>query len=306
MTNDWDDTVAALPGEIDTEAGPSQAYLVVIRGNNVGETFPVTGPTMLIGRGVGADLRINDEGVSRFHCKLHVHNNSFAVEDLKSRNGTYCNGEPVTRMRSLIEGDRLQIGTTFVLRFTFVESNSRASVVDMQSDVRDRLTGAFSRRHFMDRLETLVPNALERRASLSLVLVHIDRHPDIANTQGQPVLDQMLIEIATHIRGAIQPNDILARMSAGDFAILLERASPGDTFMLAERLRKQAHAQAATPTGITLSFGIANINELAIESAHDLLVAAGSALNRARSQGGNRTVLCTPDLIREPKNRATV
>jgi two-component system cell cycle response regulator len=154
MSNDYDDTLAALPGEVAALA-PSQAYLVVVRGTNVGETFPVVGPAMVIGRGAGADVRLNDESISRFHCKILQDQGGFLLADLGSRNGTFCNGEPVIpAMRTLHEGDRLQIGTTFVLRFTYVENSSRASSTSLsQNTVRDPLTGVFSKHFFMDQLE---------------------------------------------------------------------------------------------------------------------------------------------------------
>ena len=305
--DDWDDTVASLPGALlDVDTGPSQAFLVVVRGNNVGETFPVAIPTMVIGRGAGVDLRLNDEGVSRFHCKLHQVHNQILVEDLGSRNGTYVNGEPVLPThRVLVEGDRVQIGTTSVLRFTYVETSPRTSIPDLQSEVRDPLTGALGRRFFMDQLDRDVATALTEMSSLSLALVHIDRYPEIAADRGQLVLDQLLVTVSKLIVASLRTGDTIARMSAGDFALVSRWASPGDMFMLAERLRKHVHGD-ATLGGATLSLGIAAIHELPIETAQDLLVAAGGALNRARSQGGNRTVLCTPDLIREPRNRATV
>src|SRR5688572_29685302 len=87
--------------------------------------YPVKAPFMVIGRGAGADLRVDDEGVSRFHAKLIEQPLGVTIEDLGSRNGTYCNGERVgPGTRILEEGDRLQIGTTFVLRFTYLEGDS--------------------------------------------------------------------------------------------------------------------------------------------------------------------------------------
>jgi diguanylate cyclase (GGDEF)-like protein len=307
-TDDWDDTVAALPGDLETDPGPSQAYLVVVRGNNVGTSYAVTGPTMVVGRAAGSDLRLNDDGVSRFHCKLHHHPNGIVVEDLGSRNGTYCNGERLLPgLRPLVEGDRLQIGTGSVLRFTYVEA-AETSPVPLQSDSPDELTGAIGRRMFMDRLETEVEAALARKTPLSLVLVHIDRFAAIATTHGKAVLDQIAFEVANCIRENPRPDDVVARIGPGDFAVLSLWVSPGDTFMFAESVRKRVLQRAVTsaPVQVSLSLGIASIHELNVDGAHDLLLAAGSALQRARGAGGNRSVLCTPDLVREPKNRATV
>jgi diguanylate cyclase (GGDEF)-like protein len=300
VSGDWEDTLAAIPGDFG-EPGAGQAYLVVVRGTNVGETYPVVGPSMVIGRGAGVELRVNDDGVSRFHCKLHDDTDAILVEDLGSRNGTYLNGERLTPgLRRLVEGDRLQIGTTIVFRFTYVESTDMLARVDPETGTRDQLTGAMTRRSFMDRLDAEVALASEHKVPLSLVLVHIDRSGEIAADQGQGELDRLTVSVANQIRENMRPEDLLARFGADDFALASIWASPGDTYMFAERLRKRAQAP------MTLSLGIASMSELVVDTGQDLLLAAGSALHRARSQGGNRTVLCTPDLVGDPKMRITI
>ncbi|CAN5129023.1 hypothetical protein BH11MYX1_BH11MYX1_45870 [soil metagenome] len=301
--SEWDDTV--LSGEVAAISGTSNAYLVIVRGTNVGTTLAVTGPTVVIGRGIGADLRIDDEGVSRLHCKLHVKPDMVFVEDLGSRNGTFCNGERIALgLRQLNEGDRLQIGSALVMRLTYADQPTS----DAREDSNDPVTGARSRRHLMTWLETEVAANLTRTTPLSLVLVHVDRFTDIQADHGQPVLDAIMADIATRIRTNPCKNDILARIGPGEFVVGSVGASPADTFMFAERLRKGS-MQKPTLAGmapVTLSLGVAAITELEIETAHDLLLAAGTALHRARSQGGNRAVLCTSELFREPKGRVSL
>lgn len=309
MTDEWDDTVAALPGSIDAVDGPGQAYLVVVRGAEVGETYPVIGPDMVIGRGAGADLRLNDEGVSRFHCRLRHQGSAIVIEDLGSRNGTYCNGERIVPgMRALVEGDRLQIGTTIVLRFTYVDvSPEMPTISGEQSVIRDPLTRTHSRRYFVSQLESEVTHALGHRSPLCLLLIHIDRYSELCELQGQPFADQLTVRVADHIRDNIREDHIVARIAAGEFALMSRSVSSGTMFMLAERLRKTIPSPTQDkPFKFTLSIGLAAMSELRIETAHDLLVAAGSALHRARSQAGNRVVLCTQDLLHEPKNRTRV
>jgi diguanylate cyclase (GGDEF)-like protein len=293
---------------LDDERG--QAYLVVVRGNNVGESYLVTGPDMVIGRGAGADLRLDDEGVSRFHCKLRQQAGGIIVEDLDSRNGTYRNGERVVAgMPVLVEGDQLRIGTTSILRFTYVvgASDSNPSS-DGPVTVRDLLTGTFSRRHFIDRLEGEVSSALADKSSLALLLVHIDRYDEFSVTQGQEVVDQLTITVAGKIQSCVHSEDMLARLDGGDFALMSRATSPGDAFMLAERLRASSVGLSVPSSSrpVTLSLGIASIYDLPISTARTLLVAAGTALHRARSQGGNRAVLCTPDLLHESRHTTKV
>jgi len=63
----------------------------------------------VIGRSVSSDVVINDTSVSRRHAELAVSNGSCTVTDLKSRNGTYLNGEQI-ETAELRDGDRLTLG----------------------------------------------------------------------------------------------------------------------------------------------------------------------------------------------------
>jgi len=304
VNNNWDDTVAALPGEIESELRQGRAYLVVVRGSHVGEIYPVLQTDMVIGRGVGADLRLDDDGVSRFHCKLRRTDDGIVIEDLASRNGTYCNGTRVVPGAPVLaEGDRLQIGTTIVLRFTYEEADDSEAPPepDSQVEVTDPLTGTHSRRYFVDLLQNEVGAALKRGSPLSLVLIQIDRYTDLCATHGQAYVDQVTIRLAAHIRDNIRKVDVLARIGGGEFSLMSHAASPGDTFMLAERLRKSSAkvlAPADAPQRITLSIAVAALHELKISGGNDLLIAAGTGLHRARIQGGDLVVLCTQELLR--------
>lgn len=62
-----------------------------------------------IGRGTEADLVILDEKASRLHCGIRVWDGDFLLKDLKSKNGTFVNGERVDMAR-LDPGDQIRIG----------------------------------------------------------------------------------------------------------------------------------------------------------------------------------------------------
>jgi two-component system, cell cycle response regulator len=305
--SDWEDTAVAVPESL-REATTKQACLVVVCGSRIGETHLITASEVVIGRATGADLRIDDEGVSRFHCRLRQTPDGVIVEDLSSRNGTFCNGERVTpHMRPLVDGDRLQIGTTSVLRFTYAETTIPFQSVDFedQGSVRDTSTGLFSRRYFLDKLNTEVSQALVKKVPLSLLLLHIDRFSEYDDS----IASEIATCVAGHIRERVahRPNDILARFANGEFALLMHCTTPGDTFMLAERIRTSSTALTFTcpkklTHKITLSLAVAAMTELHITTGNELLIAAGRALQRAMHKGGNRVSLCTEDMLRAPKD----
>jgi predicted component of type VI protein secretion system len=66
-------------------------------------------PRVVIGRGRGCGLVLDDLRVSRQHAALIVRRGELWVEDLGSTNGTSVDGEPV-RVRPLAPGEEVRFG----------------------------------------------------------------------------------------------------------------------------------------------------------------------------------------------------
>src|SRR4029079_11891367 len=64
--------------------------------------------TIAIGRAVDNDVRITSGLVSRHHCRIESVPDGIWIVDLKSANGTFVNGERVTRHK-LADGDRTSV-----------------------------------------------------------------------------------------------------------------------------------------------------------------------------------------------------
>jgi FHA domain len=64
----------------------------------------------LLGRGDGADIRLEDAFASTRHARLVPEGDVIVLEDLGSTNGTYLNGEPLRGPAPLHIGDRIKIG----------------------------------------------------------------------------------------------------------------------------------------------------------------------------------------------------
>jgi hypothetical protein len=70
----------------------------------------------LLGRGDGADIRLEDAFASTRHARLVPQGDVIVLEDLGSTNGTYLNGEPLRGPQPLHVGDQIRIGDS---EFTF-------------------------------------------------------------------------------------------------------------------------------------------------------------------------------------------
>jgi hypothetical protein len=81
-----------------------------IRVEDTGQLIPLRSEVTTVGRGRGADIRLEDPSVSRLHAELVRRGPYYYVADLGlSRNGTRVNGRPVAR-RVLDDGDVLSFG----------------------------------------------------------------------------------------------------------------------------------------------------------------------------------------------------
>ncbi|MEI2642869.1 MAG: DUF3662 and FHA domain-containing protein [Candidatus Nanopelagicales bacterium] len=74
-------------------------------------TYHLAKPVTRIGRGMDADVRIEDPGVSRHHAEIRVAGPNVVIKDLGSTNGTYVNGTLVAE-QPLRDGNVVTIGST--------------------------------------------------------------------------------------------------------------------------------------------------------------------------------------------------
>ena len=72
------------------------------------------GRRVLVGRSTGADLRIEDDRVSRLHARVEMRDDGVYVEDLGSRNGTELNGERVESAKLRVD-DEVTVGSATLI-----------------------------------------------------------------------------------------------------------------------------------------------------------------------------------------------
>ncbi|MDT7547472.1 MAG: hypothetical protein QOE99_3582 [Actinomycetota bacterium] len=88
--------------------------LELITGTETGRVVQLRPPSLVVGRGADADLRLMDTGVSRRHAELRVDDDGVTLVDLKSTNGTTVNNQRVSSAL-LADGDRIGLGATVLV-----------------------------------------------------------------------------------------------------------------------------------------------------------------------------------------------
>jgi DNA-binding NtrC family response regulator len=91
-------------------AGAGVMYIVLQNTIGSGASWPLGPVPLIIGRGVGCDIRVSDEALSRRHAKIWLENGAVRFEDLGSSNATLVNGCPADT-GALRPGDTLGAGS---------------------------------------------------------------------------------------------------------------------------------------------------------------------------------------------------
>jgi diguanylate cyclase (GGDEF)-like protein len=296
--DDLEQTRVANLGEMQKELAArsrQRPCLLVLHGSNVGELFRLDEGETYLGRGSTATIRLNDDGVSRKHCRVMQRQGVVMIEDLGSSNGTVINGDHVAT-KELREGDKIQLGSTTILKFTYqdhLDETFHQTMTD--AALRDGLTRAFNKKYFLDRLETEIAYAKRHRTPLSLIMFDADLFKRVNDTYGHLAGDYVLVRLSKLSMGTVRAEDVFARYGGEEFGVICRGVPLDSAGILAERLRVLVETTTFDHEGhrlpITISLGVAAYPDTPIETAPQLIAAADEALYEAKRTGRNRVLL---------------
>lgn len=151
---------------------------------------------------------------------------------------------------------------------------------------RDRLTDVATRDYFFARMA-----AAPQAYGVSL-MVDIDHFKMVNDTYGHLAGDKVIREVATLMKSAVNPDDIVARFGGEEFVVFLHDHDQSTGHIVAERMRFAIAERPIQYQGITLNVTVSIGCSLkatcdGIEAA---IQASDAALYRAKAAGRNRTV----------------
>lgn len=291
---EFDDATKIIKGEIAPVVSvrdKSRAFLVVLAGPDTGATHELEDLTV-IGRSSDATLIIDQDGVSRIHCKLLKLPGGVELRDAGSTNGTFVNGERVEKQR-LQDGDKIQIAPHVFLKFTLhdeLEHTFREQMYD--AALRDPLTRIYNKRYFGERLETEWSYAIRHQTPLSLIMIDLDHFKRVNDEFGHPAGDHVLRSFADVVTDTIRTEDVLCRYGGEEFAVICRELPVPSAEIMSDRIRvsvaKHEFIWRSKRIPITMSAGVAGVPHDSIADKEELMVGADEALYAAKNSGRNR------------------
>jgi diguanylate cyclase (GGDEF)-like protein len=155
----------------------------------------------------------------------------------------------------------------------------------------DALTGLHNRDGLRRHLQRALARCDGSFRTVAILVVDLDRFRIVNDSLGQPAGDSLLRGVADRIRAVTRPADVVARLGADQFAIVVEGISGAQAAAGMARNLLRALAPAYLLNGretvATLSIGVA----VASDHAHTvdmLLKGADAAMRAAKDDGGGR------------------
>ncbi|MDX2004978.1 MAG: GGDEF domain-containing protein [Meiothermus sp.] len=156
----------------------------------------------------------------------------------------------------------------------------------------DALTDTANRRSMIVAIEATLGRSRATGQPVSLILLDLDRFKQINDRYGHEVGDQVLVRVATQLKGHLRKTDLVGRWGGEEFVLLLPETPLEEAVRLAERLKaKLAEPSVDGLPDTSASFGVA---QAVVEDDCDELVSrADRAMYLSKQSGGNRVVVET-------------
>jgi|GEM_PF-1024165 len=179
-------------------------------------------------------------------------------------------------------------------------SSLRLLQVTKDQSLRDPLTQCYNRR-FMDAYITQYEPLTKRNGqNVGFLMADMDYFKQVNDQYGHQAGDSVLQQMVKVIAGSIRNSDLLIRYGGEEFLILLQEVHPGDSVMIAEKIRLAIeHHNFALPDTSklhkTISLGVAEYPRDG-DTMYKVIKFSDVALYTAKTEGRNRVVRFEPKM----------
>jgi diguanylate cyclase (GGDEF)-like protein len=154
-------------------------------------------------------------------------------------------------------------------------------------------------------LESRARQALRSGSTPTLISVRVVGLDDVGDTLGHHARRALLAEAGRRISAVVGTGDVVARLDADEFAVLLPRSDPDRGVMLADEIRlrlREPMTVAAVSVVPSAALGVATD----ATSVDELVRSATLAMHQAINEGGDRVRLYSHQLLHGARQRLSI
>jgi diguanylate cyclase (GGDEF)-like protein len=168
--------------------------------------------------------------------------------------------------------------------------------------VTDPLTGLANRRRLLAAFADELNRSARYGTPLALLLIDLDRLKEINDRRGHAQGDRALQVVAESLRRSCRATDLAARTGGDEFLVLAVNTSADEALALAHRVCATVRHLGVTgndkektvpPAALTVSIGVADLDDITLPTFVSLHAAADAALYAAKAAGRDRALAAT-------------
>lgn len=175
----------------------------------------------------------------------------------------------------------------------------------------DALTGLGNRILFLDRLDRALAQAAMRHAQFALLYLDIDGFKGVNDSYGHGVGDRLLCAIADRLRNGVRREDIAARLSGDEFAVIMDGIVDAEVALsqanrLCAALEQPyvlADQEATVTVEVSASIGVALYPDHSMTGI-DLMRSADRAMYQVKQAGKRGVAMAQTTLLELPPSAA--
>lgn len=226
----------------------------------------------------------------RFYSSERIESRgSFVAVPISSLNRCYGAVTLESKNRQNFSGNEVE--TVYRLVENVASSLEVLYMNDLVKDhvIVDHLTGSFTRKHFLKKIEEEVQRADDFGTELALVSMAIDDMDELSMRYGKDGFDSIVSQTARILKAAIRQYDVVGRQDVDRIGVLLINTAASDGYLWAEKIRKQIAGHVMSLAGrslsITVSAGVCGLTDGMHKE--ELIAGTSQVLEKARENGGN-------------------
>jgi diguanylate cyclase (GGDEF)-like protein len=154
----------------------------------------------------------------------------------------------------------------------------------------DSLTGLPNRNLLGDRIEQAIHQAHREESKVAILVIDLDRFKNINDSMDHSVGDKVISAVSSRFSESLRQGDTIARLGGDEFVVVLAEVGRDENIVSVAGKLLDSISQPIVVNSyeffIAASIGIA-VYPLDGQTQNDLLKNAGSAMYRAKQEGGN-------------------